>query len=640
MGLNMQRIWEATPVIIVSYRTPGDVAGCLTSLDTMEAEPAFSVHICENGGGQAFHELCDALLKSDGPCIADAGDAWSFAGPFNRTQCFRLRRGNARVLVGEAATNLGYAGGINTWLMPLLVHAGWQALWILNPDTGVTPGALSALAAHAKDRNLGMVGSRTMIAKAETRIINMGLRRRCWMGSVYAVGQGAPAAIEPEPAMVEAGIDAANGASVYVSRPCAEALAPLDESYFLYMEDLDWGVRAKKAGYKIGYAHRSVVIHSGGSSIGSPSQDSAGSPFAIYLQFRSAQQFYRTHHPGLLPWTVLMGVLHALRLSRRGGFGPAVRGWLAGLKGETGRPEMPLPRQRASGRGHGAIPMRQAALRMLKAAISLGWLAALGVHSWLRRLPRTPTLTILYYHAIRPETLPRFLWQLSAIEAFGDCVSPDYRGSAASRPKIAITFDDAFQSVFDLALPELRKRGMPCAVFVPTACIGGAPTWEMEGACPDRSEVLANAETLRQAASNGVGLGAHARTHPRLTSLSADLERDEIAGSKADLEQIAGRTVDMFSFPYGDFNERTLQLCREAGYRFAYSITPAKADLCETAMLRPRIAVDPSDTKLEFWLKLRGAYSWMTFASRAKRWLRRALSNVRGNWRLSAAAAR
>ena len=198
----------------------------------------------------------------------------------------------------------------------------------------------------------------------------------------------------------------------------------------------------------------------------------------------------------------------------------------------------------------------------------------------------------------------------------------DYAGGPDGRPKIALTFDDAFQSVFDFAVPEMVKRNMPSTIFVPTACIGAAPTWEMEYNCFDRNEILACEETLRAAARDGIQLGAHARTHPRLTAIAPDGAREEIAGSKADLERLLGRPVDTFSFPYGDFNERTVQYCKEAGYRYAYSITPALVDLSDGAMLRPRIAVDPSDTKLEFWLKLRGAYSWMRLASLAKNQLR------------------
>jgi N-acetylglucosaminyl-diphospho-decaprenol L-rhamnosyltransferase len=632
----MESVWAVTPVIIVSYRTPSDLAACLTSLDSMQAEPAFSVHICENGGAAAFDDLCQTLLRPDGPCTAAEDESFLFEGAFNRIRCLRLHKSNRPVLVGEASANLGYAGGINAWLSPLLRLADWGACWILNPDTVVAPDALSALAAHAANRKLGMVGSRVVATPAETRITNVGLRWRLIMASGYAVGRGSPASIEPDPAAVEAEIEAANGASCYITRPCAEALAPLDERYFLFFEDLDWGMHARRAGYRIGYAHGSVVIHSGGSSIGSPSREKVGSPLAVYLEFRNSLLFVRTHHRGWFAWTVLMRCLHALRQLRGGRFTPAVRGLLAGLTGETGRPEDQLGRERAprhqqSNQATG----RLTTTRFIKAAISLFWLAALQAYGLLAGRRSSAKLTILYYHAMRTEALPMFRWQLSAIKAYGDVVHPDYLGDSAGRPKIAITFDDGFQSVFESAAPEILAQNIPFTVFVPTARIGGAPSWEMEGACSDHSQILADADTLRAAALKGVRFGAHSRTHPRLTAIAPDLACEEIEGSKTDLERVLGRTIDMFSFPYGDFDERTLRYCKEAGYRFTYSIVPASLDSADGSMLRPRVAVDPSDTKIEFWLKLRGAYSWMKFASAAKSRFRNSVSNFLGRWQQS-----
>jgi N-acetylglucosaminyl-diphospho-decaprenol L-rhamnosyltransferase len=342
----MQTIWTVTPVIIVSYRTPGDVAECLTSLDAMEAEPPFSVHICENGGAGAFDELCATLEQPEGPCTATADGPSFIEASFSRIRYFRLRQSNRRVLVGEAKANLGYAGGINTWLLPLLRYKGWRALWILNPDTAAAPGALQALAAHAQERNLAMVGSRILASPTATRIVNQGLRWRRWMCSALAVGWGLPASADPDPAAVEAQIHAANGSSLYVTRPCAEVLAPLDDRYFLYFEDLDWGMRARRAGFRIGYAHRSVVVHPGGRSIGSSSSECAGSPFAIYLEFRSSLQFARNHYPRWLAWATIMRGLQALRLLPKGRFWPAMRGLAAGLKGETGYPRIQLDRER------------------------------------------------------------------------------------------------------------------------------------------------------------------------------------------------------------------------------------------------------------------------------------------------------
>jgi N-acetylglucosaminyl-diphospho-decaprenol L-rhamnosyltransferase len=338
-----------TPVIIVSYRTPNDVSACLSSLDELEAETDLTIHICENGGAAAWDELCARLSRSDGPCILAADLLPPITHNFSGMGLMRLRKSNRLVLVAKAPENLGYAGGINAWLLPLVTVQGWSGCWILNPDTLVGADALTALIAQATDRNLGMVGSRIMVRPTDTNVACWGLRWRPLTASGYLVGQDSPVSLEPDTKIVEEHMDAVSGASCYLTRSCLEALVPLDERFFLFYEDFDWGIRARLKGFRLGYAHRSIVIHSGGNSIGTPSHGADGSPLALYLGFRNRLLFVRTHYPRWWPWTVFVSFMHALRLLRRGGFGSAISGLAAGLRGENGRPDWLLAQHQVRG---------------------------------------------------------------------------------------------------------------------------------------------------------------------------------------------------------------------------------------------------------------------------------------------------
>ena len=126
-------------------------------------------------------------------------------------------------------------------------------------------------------------------------------------------------------------------------------MVPLDERYFLFFEDFDWGARAREGGYRVGYAHKSIVIHAGGNSVGSPSHGAIGSPLAVYLGFRNRLLFVQAHYPQWWIWTALVSWLHAIRLIRRGRFKPAVLGVLAGLRGETGRPDWLVAQHKVRG---------------------------------------------------------------------------------------------------------------------------------------------------------------------------------------------------------------------------------------------------------------------------------------------------
>jgi peptidoglycan/xylan/chitin deacetylase (PgdA/CDA1 family) len=256
------------------------------------------------------------------------------------------------------------------------------------------------------------------------------------------------------------------------------------------------------------------------------------------------------------------------------------------------------------------------AKRMAKAGISLAWLAA----NWpLKAFNNNPRLVILYYHACRENSVARFRQQMEVLRAYADVVPADFCGASKGRPKVAITFDDAFVSVIENALPVLADFNFPCTIFVPSGKLGGQPDWQMEGLAPDRQERVATAATLRALDPGRVKLGAHSRTHPHLAKIPEQQARDEIAGSRADLEELLGRPVDLFAFPYGDYSERVSQICREAGYRFVYSIDPRSVATNSSAILRSRVSVDPDDSLVEFWLKIRSAYEWMPAASALKR---------------------
>lgn len=186
----------------------------------------------------------------------------------------------------------------------------------------------------------------------------------------------------------------------------------------------------------------------------------------------------------------------------------------------------------------------------------------------------------------------------------------------------AITFDDAFTSVIDNPLPILAEENVPCTIFVPTDNLGERPRWAMEYGARDAEQVVASAEALRALPTGSVTLGAHSPTHPRLDAIPIEEADREIVGSRDELGVLLGQRIDLFAFPYGAYDERVLASCAAAGFRFAYSIGPATVDPSLTSLLRPRVAADPRDPPLVFWLKLRGAYDWMARVPRLKRLIR------------------
>ena len=257
--------------------------------------------------------------------------------------------------------NLGYAGAINALLRPLLQTSGWQAVWILNPDTEPAPSALFELADYARKHQRGMVGSRVIGAAQPEHGHICGLSWRKITARTVAVDALRQSVANHARIDVNACLDAPDGASIYVTRSLIERIGLMDERYFLYFEDLEWGIRAKKLD-ELGYAYRSVVQHKGGTTTGSASTRAGRSKFVVYMEFRNRIIFVRQRHSAWLPWTVLMQAIHMATYLAAGSFTnmlAAGRGVLAGLRGEIGRPDNMLAAHTAQFAGHSAIgPVR------------------------------------------------------------------------------------------------------------------------------------------------------------------------------------------------------------------------------------------------------------------------------------------
>jgi peptidoglycan/xylan/chitin deacetylase (PgdA/CDA1 family) len=258
--------------------------------------------------------------------------------------------------------------------------------------------------------------------------------------------------------------------------------------------------------------------------------------------------------------------------------------------------------------------------RQLKIAIScvfyvLRWpVSALATVVGLEARSR---LVILYYHDIPAANRARFARQMDKLMQRATVVGADWRGGPIKGLACAITFDDAFVSVLDNALPELAKRQLPCTIFVPVGALGGAPGWIMETHYAP-GEVVADHDLIKSLPSPLVTLGAHTLTHPFLSRLPREVARAEVEESRTLLSAMTGQDVRLMSFPYGDYDQEVAAMCKTAGYDLVYGIVPKTVDPQDGEFIRGRVAVSPDDGDLEFFLKMSGGYWWMSLASTLK----------------------
>ena len=242
---------------------------------------------------------------------------------------------------------------------------------------------------------------------------------------------------------------------------------------------------------------------------------------------------------------------------------------------------------------------------------------------------------------------------------------------------VMVTFDDGYADNHAHALPVLRALGLPAVCFLITAAIGtdAVPWWDElamlapgdgDGPPDDRAQALKRMpdderakavaelrrtrvpptapsaplfmtwDQARELEAAGVSCQPHTHNHPILTRISADRMRDELARSKATVEERMGRSAVAFAYPNGgrdDYDGAVLGALDAAGYEVAFTTLPGPVRPADARARRyeiPRVSMAWTDGFDAFRLKVHGI---LPGAARA----RSALAHVGARLRTGAA---
>jgi peptidoglycan/xylan/chitin deacetylase (PgdA/CDA1 family) len=234
---------------------------------------------------------------------------------------------------------------------------------------------------------------------------------------------------------------------------------------------------------------------------------------------------------------------------------------------------------------------------------------------------------VLNYHAITPEQSKSFIRQIDELMR---SVTPIPAVTSTCLEKgnscVAVTFDDAFISIYEIAAPELIQRKIPFTIFIPSGYIGKNAEWIKNDGGLDKKHRVMDINMLRGLKDyDQVSFGSHGVSHRNLLFLSDMDAKHEILNSKNQLNNMLNEEITTISFPYGGFTESHVEMAREAGYKRVFSILPSTTSFDSSEFVTGRIRVDPSDWIIEFRLKLIGAYRWLPIAFSIKRKIKRLL---------------
>lgn len=218
---------------------------------------------------------------------------------------------------------------------------------------------------------------------------------------------------------------------------------------------------------------------------------------------------------------------------------------------------------------------------------------------------------ILFYHRVaddcaNPWTLSnrdferqiRWLTRHFEIVSLGE-TQKRITGHAAPtrRHAVSITFDDGHADNCHQAIPFLVKHRVPCTYFVSVDHIVSGKPFAAGGCAPN------TVEQIRAMAASGIEIGAHTATHPDLGGIrDTRTLRYEIVDATRRLEDILGRRVRYFAFPFGQYvnmSSAAFQMARDAGFEAVCSAYGGYNCPGDDPFHLQRIHVDPGMIRLK-----------------------------------------
>jgi hypothetical protein len=251
-------------IIILNWNGLDDTVDCLESLKKIDY-PAYDIVVFDNGS-----------TGNDATVLEE-----KFAG------YIRLIR---------SKENLGYAAGINAGINYAKANLDSGYILLLNNDTIVDPLFLKLMVEAAEaEPGSGITGPKVYYYDYPDRIQSAGNTVDMYTGRISMIGNK----------QVDRG-QYDNIKRVDFFAPCLlikrriiEDVGLLDDSYFLYWEDVDYCVRARRKGYKIAYVPASKIWHRTAVKLKlsdkSQQKSKAASIFPYYYITRNSWIFMRKH---------------------------------------------------------------------------------------------------------------------------------------------------------------------------------------------------------------------------------------------------------------------------------------------------------------------------------------------------------
>jgi N-acetylglucosaminyl-diphospho-decaprenol L-rhamnosyltransferase len=278
---------EAIPLtgvatIIVTWNVRQHLVHCLDSLRAacQQDSTELSVWVVDNGSSDGTVEM----VRSD--------YAW------------------VRLIANQ--DNLGYVAANNQAMEQLVDRT--RFLWLLNPDTIVSPGALPAMLAFIDDHSSAGLGGPKLLNPDGT-LQECAFRFPGMLQALFSLGLAPPrlyyTALNgryPREAFDQERpfrIDHPLGAAMLVRSEAVQEVGLLDTGFFMYCEEIDWAWRLHNAGWESWLVPDAQIVHVGGAS------SRQAMPAATHHLWQSRARLYRKHRDRLT-WLLVRSMVRSV----------------------------------------------------------------------------------------------------------------------------------------------------------------------------------------------------------------------------------------------------------------------------------------------------------------------------------------
>ena len=187
--------------------------------------------------------------------------------------------------------------------------------------------------------------------------------------------------------------------------------------------------------------------------------------------------------------------------------------------------------------------------------------------------------------------------------------SSDFRSvdmlEAEAKPGVYLTFDDGYLNNLTIAAPVLQSLGIPATIFVCTDFLTN-----------ESYNFLRRKDLKELSKFPNITIASHTVTHPELNELSAEMQKRELMESKNILQDVLNSEIRYVSYPYGMFNEQTMKLSKEVGYKLAFCSTIGAYKHTDIQYAIPRCDVRSCFSCEDLEHLLAGAADWQKIIKR------------------------